>query len=48
MLELGRHGDYILASYAATAVVIGGLIAVTVISYRRAQARLRASGGDGD
>jgi heme exporter protein CcmD len=47
MFELGRHGGYILASYAATAIIIGGLVAVTVMSYRRAQSRLRASGDDG-
>jgi heme exporter protein CcmD len=47
MFELGRHGGYIIASYAATAVIIGALIAMTVMSYRRAQARLRATGDDG-
>jgi heme exporter protein CcmD len=47
MVDLGRHGGYILASYTATALIIGGLIIMTVIAYRRAQARLRASGDDG-
>jgi heme exporter protein CcmD len=46
MLELGRHGGYILASYAVSVAIIGGLIAVTVLSYRSAQARLRAKGDD--
>jgi heme exporter protein CcmD len=47
MPELGRHGGYILASYAVTVLIIGALIALTVISYRRAQTRLRATGDDG-
>lgn len=46
MFELGRHGGFILASYAATALIMGGLILVTVMAYRRAQARLRATGDD--
>jgi heme exporter protein CcmD len=47
MFEFGRHGGYILASYAAATIIIGALIAMTVIAYRKAQARLRASGEDG-
>jgi heme exporter protein CcmD len=47
MFELGRHGGYILASYAAAAVIMGLLVALTVTAYRRAQARLRAMGDTG-
>jgi heme exporter protein CcmD len=46
MLELGRHGGYILASYAAAFVVMGGLIAFSVMRYQRAKARLAAIGDD--
>jgi heme exporter protein CcmD len=49
MLELGRHGGYILASYAAAFVVMGGLVAFSLASYRRAKARLAAAGdADGE
>jgi heme exporter protein CcmD len=49
MLELGRHGGYILASYAAAVVVIGGLIVFSLTNYRRAKARLAAAGdADGE
>lgn len=37
MLDLGRHGGYILASYAVTVVIIGGLIWQTVAQYRAAR-----------
>jgi heme exporter protein CcmD len=49
MQELGRHGWYILASYAAAVVVMGGLIAISIATYRRAKARLAAAGdADGE
>jgi heme exporter protein CcmD len=46
MSELGRHAGYILASYAAAAVVLGVLVAQTVIGYRNAKARLGAARDD--
>jgi heme exporter protein CcmD len=46
MFELGRHGGYILASYAAAIVIIGALVAQTVAGYRSAKTRLGAAEGD--
>jgi heme exporter protein CcmD len=46
MFELGRHGGYILASYAAALIIMGGLIAMSVTGYRRAKARLAAAGDE--
>jgi heme exporter protein CcmD len=40
LFDLGRHGGYILASYAAFAVIIGGLIAASIASNRRARTAL--------
>ncbi len=44
MLELGRHGGYILASYAATFAIMAALIAYSIMRYRSAKARLAAAG----
>jgi heme exporter protein CcmD len=44
--EFGRHAGYILASYAVTFVILGGLILQTVLRYRAAKARLGPSGDD--
>jgi heme exporter protein CcmD len=46
IFELGRHGGYILASYAAALVIMGALVVQTIAGYRRAKARLDAAGGD--
>ena len=36
---LGPHGAFILASYAATALIVGGLIVASILDHR---AQLRA------
>jgi heme exporter protein CcmD len=48
LLDLGRHGGYILASYAAFVVVIGGLVVASVLSNRRARAELAKLDRAGD
>ncbi|MFM9973406.1 MAG: heme exporter protein CcmD [Beijerinckiaceae bacterium] len=40
MLDLGRNGGFILASYAVTLVVISGLVWRSVSHYRVAKRRL--------
>jgi heme exporter protein CcmD len=40
MLELGRHGGFILASYGVTVLILGGLILTSLRAYSRAKARL--------
>jgi heme exporter protein CcmD len=42
MIELGRHGGFILASYAVPLVVFGFLALATLRRYRRARERLAA------
>jgi heme exporter protein CcmD len=42
MIELGRHGGYILASYAAAAVIFGAIIVQTILAFRQARRRLAA------
>jgi heme exporter protein CcmD len=37
MLDLGRHGGYILASYAVAVVIMGGLVWQTINQYRAAR-----------
>jgi hypothetical protein len=44
--ELGRNAGYILASYAAAAIIIGTLVARTIAGYRSAKARLGAARDD--
>ncbi|WP_082359326.1 heme exporter protein CcmD [Bosea sp. AAP35] len=47
MSELGPHASFILASYAAVAVVLGGLIASVLLDHRaqtRALAELEQRG----
>jgi heme exporter protein CcmD len=39
MLELGRHGGFILASYAATIAIIGALVWQSVRRYTAAKRR---------
>jgi heme exporter protein CcmD len=41
MIELGRHGGFILASYGAAVVILGALIALTVLRFRAARRRLQ-------
>jgi heme exporter protein D len=46
-MNLGPHAGFILAAYAAAAIIVGGLIAWIVIDYRaqmRALADLEARG----
>jgi heme exporter protein CcmD len=38
--NLGRHGGYILASYIATALIMGALIWQTVSRYRSARRQM--------
>lgn len=38
--ELGRHGGYILASYAAALVILGGLIVASIAANRAARRAL--------
>jgi heme exporter protein D len=40
--DLGRHAGFIIASYAATALILGGLGAFILLDYRAAKARLAA------
>ena len=40
-MDLGSHGGFILASYAFTALVMGGLV-LNAVRDRRAQARALA------
>lgn len=42
MLELGKYGFVVLASYGVTLVLIGGLILQSVRARRRVRAKLRA------
>lgn len=46
MLELGRHGGFILVSYAVAVVVLGGLLLGTILRYRAARRRLAALEAD--
>ncbi len=39
MIELGRHGGFILASYAVTLVILGGFVWHCVRRYRDARRR---------
>ncbi|MGL4239641.1 MAG: heme exporter protein CcmD [Beijerinckiaceae bacterium] len=43
MSEFGKHAGYIIASYAAAAIVLGALVAQTVVAYRSAKQRLGAA-----
>jgi len=40
MIELGAHWEFIVGGYLATAVVVGAVIAWTVIDSRRVEARV--------
>ncbi|MHB2168406.1 heme exporter protein CcmD [Alsobacter sp. R-9] len=42
MLGLGPHGGFIVASYVAAVLVIGGLILRAVLDYRAQKAALAA------
>jgi heme exporter protein D len=47
MSSLGTHAGYIVAAYAAAALIVGGLILRAVVDWRaqaRALARLEAAG----
>lgn len=48
MLDLGRHGGYILASYAVTIVIIGGIVWQTVAQYRAARTAIARTGERSD
>jgi heme exporter protein CcmD len=37
MLDLGRHGGYILASYAVAVIIMGGIVWQTITRYRTAK-----------
>jgi heme exporter protein CcmD len=41
LFELGRHGGYILASYAAAVLILGALIFGAIHANRKARAALR-------
>ena len=41
MLGLGPHGGFIVASYAAAALIVGGLIVRAVVEHRTLQAALK-------
>ena len=41
MFGLGPHGGFIVASYAAAVLIVGGLILRTMIEHRSLQAALR-------
>jgi heme exporter protein CcmD len=45
--ELGRHGGYILASYAAAFIVLGGLIIASIAANRSARRALDRLERDG-
>jgi heme exporter protein CcmD len=40
LFDLGRHGGYILASYIAAFVILGGLIVASVRANRAARRQL--------
>jgi heme exporter protein CcmD len=42
MFELGRHGGFILASYIATVLIIGGLVFASLRAYFKTKAQLTA------
>lgn len=42
MIELGRHGGYIFASYAAAALILGAIAVQTMLAFVRARRRLAA------
>lgn len=42
---LGRHGGFILASYAATLAIMGGLVWLSVRRYAEARRRLAGTPG---
>jgi heme exporter protein CcmD len=42
MLDLGRHAGFIIASYGAAIVVMGGLVVRAILLHRRAVAALKA------
>jgi heme exporter protein CcmD len=46
MGEFGRHAGYIIASYAVAIVIIGVLVAQSIVAYRTTRARLGASRDD--
>ncbi len=48
MLDLGRHGGFILASYGATLLILGGLVLRSLRAYSAAKARLAASERPGE
>ena len=43
---LGRHGGFILASYAATVAILGGLVWRSVKRYAEVRRRYGESGAD--
>jgi heme exporter protein CcmD len=44
MFDLGRHGGFILASYAVTVVIIGALVWQTLAQYRAARRKAGEAG----
>ncbi|MEM8788093.1 MAG: heme exporter protein CcmD [Pseudomonadota bacterium] len=48
IVDLGPHALPVLGAYGVSAVLIGALIAVTLIAARRARAALTAAEGDAD
>lgn len=44
--DIARHAGYIIASYAAAAVILAVLIGQSVVAYRRARLRLGEAGED--
>lgn len=42
MPELGQYGGFILASYAATGVILGAMIGGSLLGWRKAKTRLAA------
>jgi heme exporter protein CcmD len=47
MVDLGKHGSFILASYGVTLLILGGLVVTSLRAYSSAKARLAASERDG-
>ena len=47
MPDLGRYAVEVLLAYGASAVLIGGLVAASVLSARRARRRLDGESGRG-
>lgn len=37
---MGQHGAYIVASYIATAIILGGIVLTSLVAHRAASRRL--------